>query len=187
MTKTEIKSIMQACMEERKLCRTFLTYDRFYRYYFPLKVNGKFFLGVEEDDFILDGFSIRRFRDVWKAEIKDDICLEIAVKEGLTKSIVVPEIDIASWKTIFSDLQKTPRNIIIEHESLDDSATQFAIGRIEEIFERFLYIRHFTGDGIWESKPYKIPYTSITSVTFGSRYVEIFSKYLPDLPDNFAG
>jgi hypothetical protein len=174
-------------MEQRKLCRTFLSYDRACRYYFPLKQNEKFFLCAEEDDFILDGYSIRRFRDVWNTEVKDDICLEIAVKEGLIDHIIVPSIDISDWETIFTDLQKNRKNIIVEHESPDDNASQFVIGHIESVYSRVVYVRHFTGDGIWEPVPYRIPYSSITSVTFGSRYIEIFSKYLPPLPDNFAG
>jgi hypothetical protein len=143
------------------------------------------FLGAAEDDFILDGYAVRRFRDITKAEIKNDICLDINIKEGVVDKIVVPDVDITSWETIFISLQKIGRNIIVEDESLDDDS-QFAIGRIEAVYKNFIYLRHFDGDGIWQDAPYKIPYKTITSVSFGTRYVDIFSKYLGNLPDNFG-
>ena len=33
-------------------------------------------------------------------------------------------------------------------------------------------------DGIWEEELYEIPYNKITSVSFDTRYVNVFSKYL---------
>ncbi len=185
MTKQQIRGVFTACTEQKMLCRTFLKYENFYRYYFPLRMTERFFLGAEEDDFLLDGFCIRLFRDVKNAEIKNDICLDIIKKEGLLDHLNTPEIDLSSWQTIFLSLAGMKRNIIVESESAEPDNAQFAIGRIEHVAKNRLFLRHFDGDGIWQSEPYEIPFAEITSVTFGSRYVEIFSKYLPSLPDNF--
>lgn len=186
MTKQQIRAIFQACMEQKMLCRTFLKYENFYRYYFPLRMTERFFLGAEEDDFLLDGFCIRLFRDVTKAEVKNDICLDIAKKEGLIDLLAAPEIDLSSWQTIFLGLAGTGRNIIVEGESAEPDSAQFAIGRIERVAKNRLFLRHFDGDGVWQYEPFEIPFAEITSVTFGSRYVEVFSKYLPPLPENFG-
>ena len=186
MTKQQIREVFRACMEQKMLCRTFLKYDGFYRYYFPLGINERFFLGAEEDDFLLDGFCIRLFRDVKKAEIKNDICLDIAKKEGLLDLLTMPEIDLSNWQTIFQCLSSMGRNIIVEGENAERGGAQFAIGRIERVAAKCLFLRHFDGDGVWQEAPYEIPYSEITSVTFGSRYVEVFSKYLPPLPENFG-
>ncbi len=70
MTKAEIKRIVNSCIELRNLCRVFFRYDANYWYYFPLISNDKLFLGAEEDDFIIDGYSIRRYTDIKKVEIK---------------------------------------------------------------------------------------------------------------------
>jgi len=186
MTKQQIREVFRACMEQRMLCRTFMKYDDFYRYYVPLGMNERFFLGAEEDDFLLDGFCIRLFRDVKKAESKNDICLDIIKKEGLLDLLTTPEIDLSSWQTIFSSLMQRQKNIIVEGERADPAAPQFAIGRIERVTAKRLYLRHFDGDGVWQEEPYEISYSEITSVTFGSRYVDVFSKYLPPLPENFG-
>jgi hypothetical protein len=185
VTKNKIKEIAMACMKDKALCRIFLRYDINYRYYIPLLISDKLFLGAEEDDFILDGYAIRRFKDVTKAQIKDDICNKILKKEGVIDSIVVPDIDMADWETIFKSLQKRNHNVIVEKESLEPDKSEFVIGRIEKIYRNFAYIRHFDADGVWQNGPYKIPYTEITSVTFDSRYITVYSKYLSNLPDNF--
>ncbi len=186
VTKQEMRNTMLSCIDPHKLCRVFMKYDQNYFYYFPLKVNDHFFLGVKEEDFILNGYCIRRCRDVVKVEVRDDICLAIAIKEGTIDKIVMPDIDITNWQTIFTSLEKFDRNIIVEQESLNEEDCRFAIGKIEGVNTNFMSLRHFDGDGVWQDKPWKLHYTKITSVTFASRYVDIFSKYLPQLPSNFG-
>lgn len=36
-------------------------------------------------------------------------------------------------------------------------------------------------DGVWIDELFEMPFSQITSITFGSRYVEVFSKYLPPI------
>ena len=186
MTKTKIKELINIGLTQKKLCRVFLRYDAYYRYYFPLICSDKLFLGAEEDDFILDGYCIRRFKDVTKAQIKNDMCNKILELEGITDNLTAPDVDLENWEAIFKSLYKQNYNVIVEKESLDDDESEFVIGRIEKVYKRFAYVRHFDADGIWQPKPYKIPYVEITSITFASRYINVFSKYLAVLPDNFG-
>lgn len=186
MTKSEIKENISACFNQRQLCRISLRYEGYDRYYFPLITSEKLFLGAEENDFLLDGYALRRFRDITKAEMKNDFCQEILVKEGVVDSLVVPDLDITNWQTVFQFLQARNQNVIVEKESLDEDEREFVIGRIEKIYKTSVYIRHFDADGIWQSEPYKFPFSKITTVTFASRYVDTFSKYLGDLPENFG-
>ena len=37
---------------------------------------------------------------------------------------------------------------------------------------------YFDADGIWQENPVKIRFKDIKSVEFGSRYVDVFSKYV---------
>ena len=178
MNKQKIKEIVNKCLNEKCLCRSFFKYHKNYWYFIPLIANDKLFLSIEEDDFLIDGYHIRRFRDMEKAEVKDDLCCEILVKENIINSIQTPNIDISNWETIFNSLNVLNKNIIVEKESLDDDESEFVIGRIEKVFKHHSYVRHFDADGIWQDEPYKIPYTEITSLTFGSRYIEVFSKYV---------
>ena len=178
MKKDEIKERIRSAIEGRDLCRVYFKYDPAYFYYFPLKMGEKLFLGAEEDDFILDGFSVRRFCDVKKAEVKDDKCIEILRSEGVLENVTVPPIDLTDWQSVFLSLREMNRNIIVEHESLDADECEFAIGRIEKVMKTKVLFKHFDADGIWQEGLYEIPFSQITSVTFDSRYVNIFSKYV---------
>lgn len=185
MTKAKIKEIVNNSVSQRNLCRMFFRYDVNYRYFYPLIANDKLFLGTEEDDFLLNGYAIRRFVDIKKVQIKDDKCIDILKREGVESSIQTPNIDISNWENVFKSLHKLNRNIIIEKESLDEKDWEFAIGRIDRIFKKFVYFYHFDAEGVWLEEPYKIPYTDITTVSFGTRYVDIFSKYVDEPPLSF--
>lgn len=181
MKKSEIKDLMKQAIEPHKICRAYLKYDAYYWYLFPLLVGERLFLGAKEDDFILDGYSIRRFKDVTKAEIKDDKCLKINIAEGVVACLVTPEIDITNWKTALTSLQNDGINIIIEKESLQEADTEFAIGRVIKVLKNKVLFKAFDADGIWDDDLLEIPFPQITSITFGSRYVDVFSKYLPPI------
>lgn len=178
MTKKNIKEIVRKCMEERLLCRACFKYHTSYWYLFPLAMNETLFLSAGENDFIIDGYQIRRFRDIKKAETKNDFLHKIFLAEHVIDSITVPEVDICDWESVFRSLHIRNKNVIIETESLIDSECEFTIGRIEKVFRRFAYVRHFDADGNWQDTPYKIPYNEITSLTFNSRYVDFYSKYV---------
>ncbi len=178
MTKSEMKAVVNRSIKQRSLCRMYFRYDVNYRYYFPLISSDKLFLGIEEDDFILDGYAIRRYVDVTKVQIKEDKYVEILENERILDSIKTPEIDMSNWETVFTSLQKLNQNIIVEKESLKEDEWEFVIGRIDKVFKKFVYVYHFDGDGIWQEEPYKVPYSDITSVSFGTRYVDIFSKHI---------
>lgn len=178
MLKSKIKQMFNDAIQPKQLCRVYMRYDPNYYYYYPLKASDKLFLGIEEDDFMLDGYQIRRFCDVVKLEYKNDMCCQINVNEGLVDSIAVPDVDVTDWKSVFLSLQKIGKNIIIEHEEPDVDENLFAIGRIDKVLNNKLYFTDFDADGVWDEDGLVIPYSSITSVTFNSRYVNVFSKYV---------
>lgn len=178
MKKSEMKKLVFDAIEPKNLCRMFFKYDDNYFYYFPFKVSDKLFLGAEEDDFIIDGFAIRRFCDLIKVQIKNDKCIEIIKNEGLLNNISAPDIDLTDWYSAFLSLQRLGKNIIIEKESLDIDESEFAIGCIEKVLKNKVLFRHFDADGVWLDHLIEIPFSQITTVIFGSRYVETFSKYV---------
>lgn len=178
MKKFEINELINMAVKTEGLCRILFKYDTDYSYLFPLMTSEKLFLSANEDYFIIDGFTVRRFCDVKKAELKNDKCVEIIICEGLLDNIKVPEIDITDWYSVFLSLSELNINIIVEKESLDDDECEFAIGKIEKVLKTKVIFKHFDADGIWKEDCYEIPYSQITSVTFSSRYVNVFSKYV---------
>ncbi len=178
MRKRDIKELIKNAINPRRICRVLMKYDEYYYHCFPLLAGDKLFLGANEDDFALDGFTVRRFRDTVKAEIKNDKCLEIAIKEGIVDNIDVPCINISDWYNVFVSLKAINKNIIVEKEDADEEECIFAIGKINRVTKTKVYFHHFDADGIWQDELWEIPFTEITSVSFGTRYVETFSKYV---------
>ena len=179
MKKTEIKEMIRSAIATRDYCELQFRYHAEPLYCFPIAAGDRLFLGTEEKDFILDGFFIRRFRDVVRAKrIKDDKFVEIVRGEKLLEELKVPPVDLGDWQNVFSSLKDMGHNIIIEKESLDAQESEYAIGKIVQVLHSKVRFRHFDADGVWRDEPYDIPYTDITSVTFSSRYVNIFSKYV---------
>ena len=181
MKKQDIKRNIQKAVDGRGMCQMFLFYEECYRYLFPLAVNDKFFMYAEEHDFQIDSFCIRPLSDVEEIEQRCDKCGEIAIAECGIKDMVLPQVDISSWKSALESLREIGGNVIIECESEEEYKYAFSIGRIEKTMEDKVRLRHFGADAVWEEKARDIPYDRITSVTFASRYINVFSKYLPEI------
>lgn len=178
MKKIEIIELINMAVKSKEMCRIFFKYNYYYSYHFPLITSEKLFLSANEDDFIIDGFTVRRFCDIKKLEIKNDKCVEIIKCEGVLDVIKVPEIDITDWYNTFLSLSKLNINIIVEKESLNDDECEFAIGKIVKVLKTKVIFKGFDADGVWQEDFYEIPYSQITSVSFASRYIDVFSKYV---------
>ena len=66
MKKIEIIELINMAVKSKEMCRIFFKYNYYYSYHFPLITSDKLFLSANEDDFIIDGFTVRRFCDVKK-------------------------------------------------------------------------------------------------------------------------
>ena len=177
MKKQDKLALIQSAIQTPQLCRCYFTYDdNYYYYYYPNAVNEKFLLGQEENDFLLDGYCIRKISQLKKAELKDDLCNTINRHIGVHAQIKMPAVDISDWKSIFDSLSALQRFIIIENELTGD----FAIGMIEKTFPSKLYFKHFDADGIWEEGYLEIPYSKITTVKWATRYADVWQKYLQE-------
>jgi len=174
MKKQEKIDLTKQGISETAICRCYFTYDQNYFYYYPNAVNDKFILGQEEDDFLLDGYCIRKISHLKKVEIKDDKCNEINRMFGVTNQIVNPDIDISSWHSIFRSLSQLDTYIQIE----DAANSQFAIGVIEKVLKDRLCFKSFDADGVWDKEGFEIRYSQITSVQWGTRYAQYWKRYL---------
>lgn len=168
-------SVIRECMNNQFLCRCYFKYDENYRYYYINDVNDEFVLGQEENDFLLDGYTINKLSHLSKAEIKDDACNEINRLNGIISRIKNPEIDISSWQGIFQSLKNLDKWIIVSNEY--DNNGFFYIGTIIKAGKNKLTIKPFDADGIWLEEM-KIPYEDITSVSFDTRYINNWRMYL---------
>ena len=175
--------MIQKAISETEICRCYFTYDDSYYYYYPNAVNDKFFLGQEEFDFLLDGYSIRKISQLKKVEIKGDLCNVINKYIGLHERIKMPPVDISNWKSIFDGLMAMDCFVIVENEINGE----FAIGTIEKTLKNRLLFRSFDADGVWDETAFEIPYSQITTVKWATRYSTVWQTYLQACRDNKAG
>ena len=176
-TLREIRTVLKEAMDSRKLVKIEFHYADYDRFFFPLAVGEKLFLCAEENDFLLDGFTVRRIRDVEHIEPREGMYSEIMQYEGWLDNLKTPNVDISDWHGLFRSLEQLGQNIIVEEEHLDDDSC-FAIGAIAAVGQDHILLHRFDSEGIWDDQPIKIAYDDITSVSFGTRYINIFSKYL---------
>ena len=141
---------------------------------FPLKVNDKFMLCASEYDFTFDGYTIRRLEDIEEIQTGAKY-QEIVKNEKIFNDIEQINVKIDTWKDVFSSLYNLNENVIIECEDLDDN--MFYIGKIEKVNDGDLEFKAFDNNAIWDKNVNSIKYENITSVTFKSRYINVFSKY----------
>ena len=172
-TLSVLREGLRKLIAPRTMCGIELEYSDQVLYGFPLAVSEQLFLVAEDDDFLLNGFQIRRLRDIFELGDRKGIYQTIAEKEGLT-DFEVPDVDITDWRGVFASLQKLGKHIIIEREYEPDF---FRLGVIEAVAEDHVVFRHYDADGIWQ-EPASIPYWEITSVTFDDRYANTFAKYV---------
>lgn len=172
MKKSEKRKCLRALRSSYDLGRCYFKYDVYYRYFYILDCTEKIFLGAEEDDFIIDGFHIRRISDIKKIEIRDDLCVKINRENKLPQNISKPDIDLSSWKKLFKSLKKLNCHIIIENEYLG----MFYIGIIEKVKKNTVAFHPFDADGIWLDRV-EIPYKKITNIIFADRYSKGFEEY----------
>lgn len=172
-TLQELREGLRALIEPRNVCGIEYEYSDGAYYGFPLAVGQQLFLMAVDDDFLLNGFTVRRLRDIYQIGDRKGIYQSIAEKEGLT-NFDAPKVDVTDWESVFRSLHSLGKNIIIEREYEPDF---FRLGRIEKVAQDHVLFRHFDADGIWH-EPAVISYRDITSVTFYDRYAGILSKYV---------
>ena len=176
MKREEKLDVIQRAISETQICRCYFTYDENYYYYYPNAVSEKFLLGQEENDFILDGYCIRKISQLKKVEIKRDLCNTINRQIGLHQQIKMPDVDITDWKSIFDSLMALDCFVIVENEL----SGEYTIGIIEKTFRNKLYFKCFDAEGIWDECALEIPYSQITTVKWRTRYAEVWQEYLQE-------
>lgn len=182
MTGLGIRAVIGECVRGKKLMRAYFEYSDESFYLFPLLMGDGWFLSADENEFILNGYSVRRIADIDEAEIVDGLEFEILQREGVAGQLTVPLVDITRPESIFRSLAALRVNVIVDDEDCEDPAAAYTIGRIEKVCKSCVYIRHFDAEGVWEAEPRRIQYGDFTSITFGSRYVEYFSRYIGEPP-----
>ncbi|MCL2052983.1 MAG: hypothetical protein FWG90_00865 [Oscillospiraceae bacterium] len=178
MKKGKIRKRLDKAKSGMKVANIYLNYDRHYYNAIPLAIGESLVLSVLEDDFILDGYAVFRIKDITKIKVKNDLCNKIISDIGLLNEINPPNIDIQNWRVVFESIISMNINIIIEAKTQLGNDYDFYIGKVIKAGKNTAVFRHFDANGIWQSEPYKIPYSEIFNIKLLDRYSTVFSKYV---------
>ena len=94
------------------------------------------------------------------------------------RRLSVPAPALEGWSALLAWLRRRGRNVIIECEDRPDPVQDFYIGRIERVDEHEVLFAYFDPVGRWDPALDRIPVREITSVQFGTPYIEYMSKHL---------
>ena len=164
-----------------ELCRCYFKYDINYFYFYIFDYNNKFVLGLEEDDFITEGFQIRKLSDLKKIELRDDACVTINKQNNILEGIEKPQVNINSWEDVFKSLKELDKIIIVQDENINPNDSEYAIGKVLKVKNSEVHLKIFDSSGEWGDGYLCIPFRYITSVTFDSRYCVYWEKYLKSI------
>lgn len=164
-------AILDNGMEKRKSLNVFFCHDRFYYNIVPLVRSEKAAIAARDIDFMLDGFLIFPLSCVYEIDGKGKKYNEIMRSENICKNLEVPDIDIASMKKICRYFKKSGEYISVETD------TEYYIGKIADVSKEHIFFDWFDAQGIWH-ETVKIKISHIRLITYKSRYIEIFSKYV---------
>ena len=151
--------------------RCWFSDDNEYWYLYILDFSDRLLLGVEEDDFILDGFELRPISVLQRLEHKNNMAAQIERSLALRQTIQAPQVNLSDWRSAFQDLEGLDRFLIIEGKSW------FEIGVIRSVRKHSILFQDFAANGVWQ-EVHKIPYDEITRVCFGDRYSTHWQAWL---------
>lgn len=179
MKKSKKLEIISSAKGTYDLCRCYFDYNKNYWYFYILDYSEKFLFGIEENNFLLDGFQIRKISDLKKVEIKDDLCTKINKDKRILDNVNVPFVQLSSWYDIFSSLSKISKYLIVENEHEKKDGPYFYLGKVKKIKKSSIIFSPFDADGKWFDDV-ELPFSEITSVTFGDRYSKTYGEYVED-------
>lgn len=179
MKKSKKLEIISLAKGTYDLCRCYFEYHANYWYFYILDYSEKFLFGIEENNFLLDGFQIRKISDLKKVEIKNDLSTKINKDRQILKKVPAPSVQLSSWYDIFCSLSKNTKYLIVENEHEKKNGSYFYLGKVKKIKKSSIIFSPFDADGKWFDDV-ELPFSEITSVTFGDRYSKTYGEYVED-------
>jgi len=181
MAKPDYRDTIVSCLKPQAICRVLFRNRSYDELLFPLRLSDKLFLSVIDQDFQLDGYTVRRLRDIVLAEPVRGNYLRMHKAEGNLSRLHVPPVPLRDWREVCDTLAAANELIMLECDAENDELTLLC-GKITAVALPAIRFLPFDGDGEWHTRPITILYRQIRAITFGSRYLTTYAKYLPRSP-----
>jgi hypothetical protein len=151
-------------------------------YGFILGMSTNFLLLQLDNEFSLDGYAVIRVDDFdgIRHSSYERTRRKIFNAEGLLDNRYGfdKSLPLTSWREILKVLKKYDIHVVIENINRD--ILDFWIGRIARVSTKSVSIQNYDPGGIFDEKPTKILFDTISILKFGDRYSTTFKKYLKE-------
>jgi hypothetical protein len=150
----------------------------------PLALGSELLLfqEVNPDLLLPDGFSVLRLADVEEVDARNwERVVERALSdEGrLPQPDTVPVLPLDGWQALLAELRARGERVVVECEEYDD---EFFLGPIAGFEQDGVEILPIDTAGRWEDDTWTVEYDGITRVSFGTRYIQVFSRHAGESP-----
>ena len=127
---------------------------------------------------IIAGYCVVRSRDIVKVQhgAHERFHEHMYLSNGLAEQIQRPKkVVLGSWASFFTWLVTHHQFATVEGE--EEAIDGFVQGKIRNVKERLVTMRHLDDGGKYEDVIVDVPYDEITKVSFGSEYLALLLTY----------
>ena len=178
MTEREIKETAEKAAEERLFCSLLCKFEYEPRHILPLKVSEGLFLSAIESGLGFDGYLVERFENVASLTALPPEAGEFAARKGLFDRLEVPPVETGSLQQVFAYLVGSGECAEYELGAPGSREIEFGACRCTDCDGNGFYAIRFAFDLSRDRSPVFIPYSSLVRLTFGTRALKRYGKYV---------
>jgi len=148
----------------------------------PVALSPRFLVLHEISEFYLYGFTVLPLDTIEEIhqDAADQFIDQILRAEGIMDKVGLNHsVDLASWMSLFSSLEKTDLTVTLQCEELNED--YFFIGKVKRVDEDAVWIHHFDSEGVLSETWDLIPFESINKVGFDEPFANMLSRHLRNL------
>ncbi len=175
MKKEAISALLAEAIEQRKLIDLLRKkIDQFKLYGIPIAQREDLLLIANEYDFCFDGYKVIRKSDINQLHtgIGDGFFDWVFRQEQILPAPIETPLSLDNFQALLADLMKNKIPVIVEGKG-----NRFLLGAIHRLGKSKLHIAAVGVNGYIDSELTRTPYEEITTVTFGTRYLQLFMRY----------
>lgn len=150
---------------------------------FMLGVGRDLVLVADEDDYLLNGYSVLRVGDFAEVLSADSQELQASWmrEEGLLDSLVPAySVDVTDMASVFRSVRAAGLLVSVENE--DPADEHFFLGRIVRVNRKSVSIVFLDAKARWWWNPSNLKYDAISRIRFGDRYSHMLGRHTSMMP-----
>ena len=178
MTEKEIIETAKRAAEEKLFCSLICKFEYEPRHILPLKVSEGLFVSAIESGMGFDGYLVERFENVGSLAALDPAAGKLAREKGLFFTVETDLPEAGSLQQVFAYLVNNSECVCLELGSPDSREVAFETGLCVDCSDTGFSIIRFGSDLRRDRSATFLPYSSLIRLTFATKALRTYKKYL---------